>query len=186
MIGSVIICHHLALSKHRYHDCKTCYIRRCYHGSQSPCLSWNFAPGTIESCLLYWIFCRSWGDHGCFLLLLHDFVSVLICASYKLLLPSINIVCLNKPASACEMSSIILFCFCFFFFNFYSLPLLLVPSLSTPLLSPIPPHCLALHPTTFFPHPSPFFTTTCLNPFCSLRQVAWAQRKWVSAHSRDQ
>lgn len=71
-----------------------------------------------------------------FLSLLHDFISVLICASHKYasLSSSINIVCLNKPASAWEMSSII-------FFVFVSVPFFIHPlpfpsSLHTPTLTP--------------------------------------------------
>ena len=100
-----------------------------------------------------------------FLLLLHDFVSVLICASHKVLLPStpINIVFLNKPASAWEMSSII-FLFCFFFFCFHSLP----SSLSSLYPHPSIHHIPSPSPHKLLPPLRLLLLTTSLPPASTL------------------
>lgn len=82
----------------------------------------------------------------------------MLCINFCFLLLLINIVCLNKPASAWEMSSIIffvLFLFLSFYFFFFSPPIHSPSSLSlhSSALTPPPLHCLTHNPQ---PYPTPF------------------------------
>lgn len=85
--------------------CMTSCIRPIAHWTRTELLSLNRNLFLLRSfnyslCLE---FLQNFSCQGCFLLLLHVFISVLIWAPHKILLPStplINIVCLNKPASA--------------------------------------------------------------------------------------